>query len=134
MVPSFASDARRWRGSSRRPNAGFKETMSYTLNNLKAARKALIDDNVPRAIYHINLLIERMEKILSGRKAYKPKCKELQDVNNGSTESGAEEPLGQQRHTGDNGLLPMGERLRHLAPKDGARGAEGEKIEEHHSR
>ena len=100
--------------------------MSYTLNNLKAAKEALLDDDIPKALEYIDRLIARMETILQLRENWKPKCKELPYEHNGSTESGAEEPLGKLGHTGDNGLLKMGEQVRRVAGKDGPSPAEGE--------
>jgi hypothetical protein len=102
--------------------------MSYTLNKLQAARRNLVGGHYTKALKHIEDLIERMEKILHMRKNWKPKCKLTQELNYGTdsrTESEPQEPSGKLGHTGDNGLFPVGQRLRHLATENRPSGTEG---------
>jgi hypothetical protein len=110
-------------------------TLGYTLITLRAAREALLNNDKAEALRRINCLVSRMETIINTRKAWRPTClktKENEDGNNGSTEIKPEESPGEQRHSSRDGLLQMGQCLRHLAPKDRESPAGGENPELHH--
>jgi len=97
--------------------------MSFTLDNLRAAREALLHGGTLEAMKHINLLINRREALLKAQKHYSPsgltrmeepvnfgqmqktldesgmwneKPKRRNNVDNRSTEDRPEESPGQQ--------------------------------------
>jgi len=72
--------------------------MSYTLNKLQAAKRALENCNYNIALKHIDDLVNRMETIIRERENFKPRCKMtkgINDVDNGSTANRPEESPGE---------------------------------------
>jgi hypothetical protein len=95
-----------------------ESTMSYTLEILRGARKALLEDNKLEAMKRINILIDRHEKILNLRKNWS-KAERMKNANNTKAKTAKAEVPGKLGSAGNNGIQSIRQRLRCVDSKDG---------------
>ena len=110
--------------------------MSYTLITLKAAREALLRGDTREALRRLEIIIGRLETIISMRNSWRPTCleteKENEDEHNRSTENSESKSSGGIGRTGPAGLFSLGEQLRSMVGENETSTINGNNDKEHH--
>ena len=100
-----------------------------------AAREALLHGDTKEALRRLEIIIGRVETIISMRKSWRPTCvqtKENNDEHNRSTEISESKSSGGIGRSGPAGLFSLGEQLRSMVGENETSTINGNNDKEHH--